>query len=97
MDAARTMAQTFAVLANSNTSGTPVAERRRQFNAVLRNVLTQNPSFNGTYSAWKPNMLDGDDAAFINRRVMGSDASGRFLPYWTREGRDNCCAAVGRI
>jgi methyl-accepting chemotaxis protein len=83
-DAARTMAQTFAVLADDTKSVTPVNDRRGQLNAILRLVLEQNPAFNGTYSAWEPNGLDPNDVAYKDRRDQGSDATGRFLPYWTR-------------
>ncbi|WP_309350178.1 methyl-accepting chemotaxis protein [Telmatospirillum sp.] len=84
-DAARTMAHTFAVLADDNSGGTPVTIRRAQFNVVLRNVLEENKNFNGTYSAWEPDSLDGNDKAFkSHHQYMGSDDTGRFLPYWTR-------------
>jgi len=83
-DAARTMAHTFAVLADEKNTGTPVAQRRAQLNAVLHNVLAQNAAFNGTYSAWEPNALDNNDTGFKDRHDDGSDATGRFLPYWTR-------------
>jgi methyl-accepting chemotaxis protein len=82
--AARTLAQAFEVLADDKNNETPVAERRTQLNAVLRRVLEQNPAFNGTYSAWEPNGLDPNDSAYKDRRDQGSDATGRFLPYWTR-------------
>ncbi|RCK50240.1 chemotaxis protein [Thalassospira profundimaris] len=83
-DAARNLAQAFSVLADDKAAGTPPADRRRQFNAVLERVLEDNKAFNGTYSAWEPNALDGNDAAFKGNRNMGSDDTGRFLPYWTR-------------
>ncbi|MFA6123948.1 methyl-accepting chemotaxis protein [Sphingomonas sp.] len=79
-DAARTTAQSFSVLVGSTPSG----QRRDQFNAIMRRVLEQNPGFNGTYSAWEPNAIDGADAAFVNNRAKGSDDTGRYLPYWTR-------------
>lgn len=85
-DTARDMARTFEVLASKDaTQATSAAMRRTQFNAILLNVLKENPGFNGTYSAWEPNALDGQDSAFRDRRDMGSDATGRFLPYWTRD------------
>ncbi len=85
-DAARDMAHTFEVLASQDTaSATPATARRMQLNAILLNVLKENPAFNGTYSAWEPNALDGQDAAFRDKREMGSDTTGRFLPYWTRD------------
>jgi methyl-accepting chemotaxis protein len=84
LDAARTIAHAFAVLADDKNSGTASDGRRKQLNAVLRNVLENNPAFNGTYSAWEPNALDGNDSAFKGRKDSGSDDTGRFLPYWTR-------------
>ncbi|MES1975929.1 MAG: methyl-accepting chemotaxis protein [Pseudomonadota bacterium] len=83
-DAARTTAQSFSVLAGGGPGSTGAGQRRVQFNAIMRRVLEQNPGFNGTYSAWEPNALDGADAAFVNNRAMGSDGTGRYLPYWTR-------------
>ncbi|MGJ4993913.1 methyl-accepting chemotaxis protein [Bradyrhizobium sp. HKCCYLS3077] len=82
-DAARTLAHSFAVLADDK-SGIDAASRRTQLNAVLRRVLELNPAFNGTYSAWEPGALDGNDNAFKGRKDVGSDQTGRFLPYWTR-------------
>ncbi|MDQ0456613.1 methyl-accepting chemotaxis protein [Rhizobium paknamense] len=84
-DAARNLARSFEVAAGEGMDATPPGERRAQFNAMLLNVLKDNPRFNGTYSAWEPNALDGRDEEFKNRRDAGSDATGRFLPYWTRD------------
>jgi hypothetical protein len=76
--------QQFRTDGSPGAGGTAAGGRRTQFNAVLRNVLEHNPSFNGTYSAWEPNGLDGNDGPYQNAAAMGSDATGRFLPYWTR-------------
>ncbi|WP_245201729.1 methyl-accepting chemotaxis protein [Sphingomonas trueperi] len=84
-DAARTDAHSFSVLAERTAPG----ERRAQFNALLRHVLEQNPSLNGTYSAWEPNAIDGNDAGFANNHAAGSDSTGRFLAYWTRGANGN--------
>ncbi|MFL9825779.1 methyl-accepting chemotaxis protein [Rhodoplanes sp. SY1] len=82
--AARTMAESFGVLASKGTEATPNDMRRDQLNRILLDVLKQNPQLNGTYSAWEPGALDGRDGEFKNKREAGSDATGRFLPYWTR-------------
>ncbi len=81
-DAARNTARSFEAMAGN--TAIPTAERRAQFNAVLLNLLKDNPQFNGTYSAWEPNALDGQDDTYRNNAKVGSDATGRFLPYWTR-------------
>src|SRR3954452_5364534 len=36
----------------------------------------------GVWVGMEPNALDGKDAEFVG--TPGSDASGRFLPYWNR-------------
>ncbi|MCT8266946.1 methyl-accepting chemotaxis protein [Afifella sp. JA880] len=88
-DAARNMARTFEVMASSGGTATPIYQRRDQLNAVLLSVLKDNPRFNGTYSAWLPNALDGRDEMYGDRKDMGSDATGRVLPYWTRDADGN--------
>lgn len=55
---------------------------RDQVNAMLRQVLKDNPQFVGVDVLFEPNAFDGKDAEYIN--TEGSDANGRFLPYWTR-------------
>jgi len=82
--AARTMAHSFALSAAGSGSG-PQENKRQHLNDILLNVLTLNPRFNGTYSAWEPNALDGADESFRNQRATGTDATGRFIPYWNRD------------
>ncbi|WP_029004054.1 methyl-accepting chemotaxis protein [Azorhizobium doebereinerae] len=84
-DAARTMASGLEIIAGHDGAGTPLDGRRAQLNAFLLNVLKDNPRFNGTYSAWMPDALDGSDMLYNGRKEMGSDATGRALPYWTRD------------
>lgn len=86
IDAAREMATSFSVLAGNKAGATPAAERREQMNAIMQRVLERNPTINGAYSAWEPNALDGNDEAFRNSSDTGADATGRYLPYWTRAG-----------
>ncbi|NVO15060.1 MAG: methyl-accepting chemotaxis protein [Rhodoplanes sp.] len=85
--AARTMADSFGVLAGKAGEATPTEIRRDQLNRILLDVLNKNPQLNGTYSAWEPNAVDNRDSEFRNRKDAGSDGTGRFLPYWTR-GQD---------
>jgi methyl-accepting chemotaxis protein len=85
-DAARNMARSLEVVASaSKAAGSPTDIRRAQLNDILLGVLKDNPRFNGTYSAWMPNAIDGNDKAFTGRTDIGSDTTGRALPYWTRD------------
>ncbi|MFV3128520.1 methyl-accepting chemotaxis protein [Niveispirillum sp. KHB5.9] len=55
---------------------------RVQLNAWLKGLLETNPGLLGVWVGMEPNALDGKDAASVNS--PGSDATGRFIPYWNR-------------
>lgn len=84
LDAARTMAQTFAVAKMAAPESGDLRLGRSQINAVLLNVLRSNPDFNGTYSCWEPDAVDGADSQFRTGREGNNAVTGRFTPYWTR-------------
>ncbi len=78
LDAARTLAHTFA-------AGVRYPEgrlTREQANAMMQNILVENPEFLGVWTIWEPNAFDGRDAEYAN--TPGHDATGRFIPYWNR-------------
>lgn len=60
------------------------ATRRTAYNSMIKNVLEDNPKYLGIWTCWEPNALDNMDANFAN--TSGSDATGRFVPYWVRVG-----------
>ena len=86
LQTARTMADNFGVIAGSK-SRVPSTDRRAHLNDILLETLRTNKQFNGTYTAWLPNALDGDDDNYRNRRETGTDQTGRFLSYWTRDDK----------
>jgi methyl-accepting chemotaxis protein len=90
LNAARTMANAFEVSkqqAENGRAGLDVG--RDQLNAILLNVLKRNKGFNGTYSCWEPNAIDGRDADFRVDRDGNNPETGRFTPYWTRDENGN--------
>jgi len=86
LNAARTMANTFEV---AKEQGSSLHIGRDQLNAVLLNVLKRNKGFNGTYSCWEPNAIDGRDADFRVDKDGNNAVTGRFTPYWTRDDKGN--------
>jgi methyl-accepting chemotaxis protein len=80
LDSARTMADTFVLTKKSG----PVKFGREQINAILLNVLENNKDFNGTYSCWEPDAIDGNDARYTGTGGGNNAETGRFTPYWTR-------------
>ncbi|MCB4811813.1 methyl-accepting chemotaxis protein [Methylovorus menthalis] len=86
LDAARTMAHTF-VLSKDTAENLPLG--RDQINAILLSVLKNNPDFNGTYSCWEPDALDGQDAQHRTGKNGNNAITGRFTPYWNRDAKGN--------
>ena len=81
---ARTLGDSLSVISRTEPSALPVEGRRQLVNKILRQALESNPGFNGTYSAWEPNAVDGRDEDYRGLKMLGADATGRVLPYWTR-------------
>lgn len=75
MDAARTLAQTLGGLHLANPE-------RKVADAMMREVLANNPSFLAVWSGWEPNGFDNKDANYVN--APAHDATGRYIPYWNR-------------
>ncbi|HEX2993798.1 MAG TPA: methyl-accepting chemotaxis protein [Anaerolineales bacterium] len=77
LNTARTLAQSLSAM---KTQG--VQLERAQVNAMLKQVLVDNPDFLGVYTLWEPNAFDGKDNEYVN--AQGHDETGRFIPYWVR-------------
>ena len=79
LDSARTLAQALSGVKDKES---PVKLGREEVNSILKIVLDRNPQFVGTYTLWEPDAFDGKDREFAN--AEGHDATGRFIPYWSR-------------
>ncbi|ODT82284.1 MAG: hypothetical protein ABS76_08525 [Pelagibacterium sp. SCN 64-44] len=55
---------------------------REQLGRMVTGAMAAQPAVIGMTLAFNPNALDGRDADFIGHPF--SDATGRFVPYWTR-------------
>jgi putative methionine-R-sulfoxide reductase with GAF domain len=56
---------------------------RAQVNVLLRNFIENSPNIVGMSVLFEPNAYDGRDHEFAH--TPGHDASGRFIPYWSRD------------
>jgi methyl-accepting chemotaxis protein len=61
----------------------PAAERRDRFDDMLLSTVTAQRDMINLYTIWKPNVLDGMDARFVNRR--GSTPQGQYAITFTGE------------
>ncbi|MBG0830934.1 methyl-accepting chemotaxis protein [Planomonospora sp. ID67723] len=75
---AHTLARTMASLKSAG------ATDRETVSNLVRDTLAAHPEFVGMSTGWEPDAFDGRDTAF--RGSAQSDETGRFLPYWYRDG-----------
>lgn len=54
---------------------------------IISEMLRQHPGIVGSGTVWEPNAFDGADSSNVN--VAGSDANGRFVPYFYRDASGN--------
>jgi methyl-accepting chemotaxis protein len=65
------------------TKSANIPLQREQINELTKATLSSSEDLLGAAVTWEPNALDGKDAEFANQKP-NYDASGRFMPYWTR-------------
>ncbi|MDR2313315.1 MAG: methyl-accepting chemotaxis protein [Spirochaetaceae bacterium] len=58
------------------------SQRRFFYNLLLKAQAENNPDIAAIWACWEPNALDGLDAQYAY--TEGTDATGRFTPYWAR-------------
>jgi methyl-accepting chemotaxis protein len=76
IEAARTVARTFAALQRSGVTD------RKVYDEVLKTTLLAHGSIVSTWAVWDPDVL-GKDKAWAGK--PGHDAKGRYLPTWTKD------------
>ena len=69
-------------MTTTKTAGLPL--QRPQIDEMVKSTLVSSPDFVGAAVTWEPNALDGKDAEFAGKAPL-YDATGRHMPYWTRE------------
>ncbi|HEY3328202.1 MAG TPA: methyl-accepting chemotaxis protein [Novimethylophilus sp.] len=61
-------------------------DSRPLVNQMIAGTLREHREILALYTGWEAGAFDGKDANFINRTDLGSDAAGRFMPYWHFDG-----------
>lgn len=88
IDTARAIASAFKAIRSDDDTRYDI-DVRKVFNNILLTTLKENPEFLGTYSAWQPDAIDGNDIAYRGKAADGYDDTGRFVPYWNRDQQGN--------
>ncbi|SDC96740.1 methyl-accepting chemotaxis sensory transducer with Cache sensor [Geodermatophilus telluris] len=75
---AESLAEAMAALTDGRRGDRPYAD------ALQARLLAADPTLIGVWSAFEPQAFDAADAAFAG--TAGTDATGRYVPYWYRDG-----------
>ena len=86
LDTSRELATTYESLKRSQISDRDMLAR------LLLNTLEQRTAFQGIWSVWEANALEGRDSQWKNQPMH--DASGRFVPHWYRSGSEVASTAM---
>lgn len=78
MDTARTLAANLTTIVEEQKADRALTD------AMFQRILKNNEQFMGVWSVWEPNAFDAQDEKYIN--TERHDASGRYVPFWTRDG-----------
>ncbi|MDR2375026.1 MAG: methyl-accepting chemotaxis protein [Treponema sp.] len=81
MDKNFSMVRTLAISMEAYEQIEP-SQRRFFYNLLLKAQAENNPDIASVWACLEPNALDGLDAQYAN--TEGTDATGRFTPYWVR-------------
>ncbi len=90
LDVARALAQ---VLTGTKDDDVMLDIGRDEMNGILQIVLAENPQFDGVFTCWESGQPDSLDD--IYKGQPGSDAAGRFMPFWYRQGSTERVAILG--
>lgn len=77
------------IVAETQSSADPGQRlSRAQADALVRATLSDNPQLAGVFMAFEPDAFDAQDA--VSGEAVGSETgTGRFMPAWSRDDRDN--------
>jgi len=73
-------------LGQSLPDGTVLGMSREELSALLGEYLKDNPDLIDLYIGWEANAFDQDDDLYAGQKDNGYDATGRFMPWWYRDG-----------
>ena len=76
-------------LANSVIGSVQSGSRpsREEFQELVFGLMTAYPEYNGVYIVLEPDVWEGDDSVYRERK--GTDDSGRFMAYYSRDSAGN--------
>ncbi|WJN58352.1 methyl-accepting chemotaxis protein [Pseudomonas sp. SO81] len=89
-EAPMTLSKSLATLNSQMAPGADGAAKvslsRDELSTLVGVYLEKNPELIDLYIGWEPNAFDQDDDLYAGQEAAGYDATGRFMPWWYRDG-----------
>lgn len=83
---AKNIATINSGLGRNHASGQALEVSREELTALLGEFIKDNPELLDLYIGWEPNAFGGDDNKYAGQTLGGYDSTGRFMPWWYRDG-----------
>jgi methyl-accepting chemotaxis protein len=91
-DAPMTLAKSIATLNShlgTQTDGVKALQMSRdELSQLTRRYLQDNSHLLDMYIGWEANAFDDEDSLYAGRAEQGYDQTGRFMPWWYRDGNE---------
>nr|WP_068829389.1 methyl-accepting chemotaxis protein [Pseudomonas sp. BMS12] len=86
MTVAKSLATLNSQLGTGADGAAPVSLSREELSNLISVYLQKNPALIDLYIGWEANAFDQDDDLYAGQEAAGYDATGRFMPWWYRDG-----------
>lgn len=85
MTVAKALATLNSQMASTDASS-GISLTREELSRLVGDYLKANPELLDLYIGWEPNAFDQNDDLYVNQKENGYDQTGRFMPWWYRDG-----------
>jgi methyl-accepting chemotaxis protein len=86
MNLSKFLAALNSQMAQGADGAPKVSLSREELSTLVGLYLEKNPELIDLYIGWEPNAFDQDDDLYAGQEAAGYDATGRFMPWWYRDG-----------
>ena len=87
MTVAKALATLNSRMGSSSDGTSSLSLSREELSALVGDYLKANPELLDIYIGWEANAFDQDDDLYAGQKENGYDQSGRFMPWWYRDGQ----------
>ncbi|PTS83096.1 methyl-accepting chemotaxis protein [Pseudomonas sp. HMWF032] len=86
MIVAKALATLNSRMGTNSDGTTALSLSRDELSNLVGEYLRANPELLDFYIGWEANAFDQDDDLYAGQKENGYDSSGRFMPWWYRDG-----------